>query len=53
VDQEVEHLRFQVDGLAIPPEFAAGNVEHVVGKAKLHASHPIGKIKRRSRISQG
>ena len=52
VHQQVEHLRFQRDRFAAPPQFAALHVEHMIGKAKLHPS-PAAVLKQQSRASQG
>ena len=53
VHQQVEHLRFQRDRFAAPPQLAARHVEHMIGKAKLHRDAPAAVLKQQSRASQG
>ena len=41
IDQEIEHLRLDRDGLAAAGQFAQAGVEHMVGKVKLHVDIPV------------
>jgi hypothetical protein len=57
VHQQIEHLRFQRNRLAAPPQFTAGHIEHIIRKAKLHLGPPRSRapaiLKQKSRQPQG
>ena len=57
VHQQIEHLRFQRNRLAGPPQFATRDIEHIIREAKLHLGPPGSRamaiLKRKSRQPQG